>query len=141
MSDSPLDAAISERVKASLLAAPPAQVDWRDHDRDSFRLFLQSESGQRFIHIQRNNAWNAVMASVFSPPERLAESAGIAKGMQMGYQSVCQLAGTDPLKVVRHDGLSVSPTASGEQTGEESDDAPDEPALDILTNPGSSIHP
>src|ERR1700676_2811830 len=96
---------ISFRIRAVLAMLGVRQtVDWTDGDAAHLKVFLNSQTGQRFIHAVRNNALEATANAVHALPADLERKAGQAQGLQAAFALVCRLSATDPLQVVRHDG-------------------------------------
>lgn len=130
---------VDARTRASMVGVANP-TSWTESDKNTLRVFINTQTGQRLINIMRNNALSMTVNAVHAPAAELVEKAGVAKGMQMSFGALCQLAATDPLKVVQHDG-QFSLTESSEKPdpdNEESEEDEDGPSAG-LSNPGSPI--
>ncbi len=93
------------RIRAALaMLGVRHTIDWTVADQTALKLFLNGQTGQRFIQAVRNDALDATAKAVFAPIGELERAAGYAKGLQAAFAHVCRLSATDPLKVARHDG-------------------------------------
>ena len=114
-------------------------VDWTISDSNAFKIFLNSQTGRRFVQAMRNSALEATSGAVFADPQKLISKAGYAQGFQSAFALVCRLSATDPLQLARHDGKTALTESSAESPqGHESEDS--EPLFwGDLSSSGSTI--
>ncbi len=76
----------------------PVRVSWNERDKYNLALFLQTQSGQRFIHLIRNASVDQTQKCCWAngAPER-------ARGWQEAFNLICFSAAYDPLKLVEYD--------------------------------------
>ena len=130
---------LNDAVKRSMVGDENAG-DWTESDRNALRLFLNSQTGRRYAHAVRNSALRSTVQAVHSAPEALVLACGVAKGQQMMFSLLCFLSGTNPLRLIQHDG-EFSLTETRENTGPEESEDDGESSFDGLTSQGSPIFP
>jgi hypothetical protein len=111
----------------------PVRVSWNERDKYNLALFLQTQSGARFIHMVRNASVDVTQKSVWDKgsPER-------ARGYQELFNLICVSAAYDPLRLVEHDS-QVSLTDPKRDTSETQEDITDESSSEEYGYNGSSI--
>ncbi len=111
----------------------PVRVSWNERDKYNLALFLQTQSGQRFIHLIRNASVDRTQKSVWAKG-----SPDNARGWQEAFNLICFSAAYDPLKLVEHDS-QVSLTDPKRDASETQDEQTDESSSEEYGFNGSSI--